>query len=396
MRKISHSCFRLLVLTGACFHLVADAAGQMRSRWSALRIEMGTGYDSNLFRIANQSDSNRVEAPLGTIEGRASWWLYWQRGIQTNLAATGGYAYYPSNTFANEWQWSAKTKTNFALKRRPSAFFPATNLEIALGAMQIDQIYTNRELGGEAYSDVNDDGLAQIQLGDLYDRKSYFLGGSLEFEFGKRSSLSLGYTRETKDYANLGDPVTQNIYSLDNTENSVAASFDIKPALPVRIKLGYAGQDRQYKYRLARSLDGTEIPNQYRQYWTNSYDLSVSWNLKRWTAKIGTGLEQRQDRYQGYYNSLQKQFGGNVTFALSSYAQFKMGLERTWKDYERLVLAGNILSNGYLTLEAGVSLSLLRGLVLQTSFIHDRESSTFPTFNYRRNIGMAVIKYSLD
>jgi hypothetical protein len=260
----------------------------------------------------------------------------------------------------------------------------------------MDQIYTNRELGGEAYRDVNEEGLAQIQLGDLYDRKSYFLAGGFEFEFRKRSSLSLRYTREVKDYADLGDPATQNFYALDNTENSVAASFDIKPTLPLRIRLGYLGEDRQYKYRLARSPDGTEIPNQRRRFWTNVYDLSASWNLKRWTAKIGTSLEQRRDRYQGYYNSVQKELAGSLSLALSSNAQVKVGLERSWKDYERLVIAGNVLSNRYLTFEAGISFSLWRSLALQTSFIHDRENSTFETFSYRRNIGMAVFSYSID
>jgi hypothetical protein len=127
MRNNFLTCCRLLVLGGVCFHLVSDAAAQMRSRWSILRIEMGTGYDTNVFRIANQSDSNRVEAPIGTLEGRASWWLHWKRGLQTNLAASGGYAHYPGNTFANEWQWSAKTKTSFAIKRRAGRFFPAVN-----------------------------------------------------------------------------------------------------------------------------------------------------------------------------------------------------------------------------------------------------------------------------
>lgn len=395
MQKKTRGCFGLLLLVGACLLLVSSAAGQMRARLATLRFELGTGYDTNLFRIADQSDSNRVAAPSEMLAGRASGWLYWKKGVQTYAAASGEYSYYPGNTFANEWQWSAKTKTSFAIKRRPSRFAPAMNLEIALGAMQVDQLYTNRELGGEAYRDVNEDGLAPIQLGDLFDRKSYFFGGGMEFAFSKSSALSVGYTREVKDYANLGNPAAPNFYSLDNAENRIEAGLDVKPSKPLKIKLAYAGQDRQYDYRLARNGNGDEISNQYRRYWTNVYGVDASWNRARWTAKIRTSLEHRRDRAQGYYNSMRGQAGGDFTLAVSSHAQINLGLAHAWKNYERVTLAGNILSNRYLTFEAGISFALLRSLALQASCIHDRETSTFAAFSHRRNIVTAVLKYSL-
>ncbi len=396
MRRNLRACSHLLLLFGVSFCLAPEARGQIQYRLSNLRIEMGTGYDSNLFRIANRSDSNRIEAPIETLAGRSSWRVNWKRGVATSILAAGEYSYYPGNAFANEWQWSATTKTSIAVKRRPSGFFPAMSLDIVFGAAQIDRIFTNRELGGESFQDVNDIGIAKLGLGDLFDRKSYFLGGGIEFKFSRSASLSLDYHREIKDYANIGDPATQLFYSLDNVENNFEADLDLNLAKPFNIKLSYGGQDRQYDYKLARDLDGVETPNRRRRYWTNVYGLSANWNAKRVSAKIGTSIWQRQDRYQGYYNSLQKQLGGDLAVAVSSYSQITLELERAWKDYERLKISGDILSNRYFTFKAGITFAVFRGLALQTSFIHDRESSTNETFSYRRNIGMAVFKYSLD
>jgi hypothetical protein len=270
------------------------------------------------------------------------------------------------------------------------------SLDIAFGAAQIDQIFTNRDLGGESFQDENEIGIGKIGLGDLFDRKSYFIGSGFEFKFSRRASLWLGYNREIKDYANIGDPATQLFYSLDNAENDFEAGFDLKPAKPVNIKLSYGGQDRQYNYKRARDLDGVETPNRRRRYWTNVYGLSANWNAKRLNAKIDASIEQRNDRFQGYYNSLQKQLGGDLAVAVTSYSQITLGLERAWKDYDRVKISGNILSNRYFTFKTGITFAVFRGLALQTSFIHDRESSTNETFSYRRNIGLAVFKYSLD
>jgi hypothetical protein len=346
--------------------------------------------------VANRSDSNRVEAPIETLEGRLSWWVYWKRGIVTNISTSGGYSYYPNNTFANEWQWSTKAKTSLAIKRRPSGFSPAMDLSITWGAMQVDKIFTSRELGGESFRDVNGKGLEKIGLGDLFDRISYFVGGGMEFKFSKRSSLSLSYNREVKDYADIGDPATQNFYSLDNVENNLEADFDIKLSKPCKIKLRYDGQDRRYEYRLARDSNGAEIPAERRRYWTNAYGLSIYWNSKRFGAKFGTNINQRKDQFEGYYNSLQTQLGGGFTLAVSASSQIFVELERGRKDYERVEISGNILSNRSFTFKAGISFSLRRELALHTSFIHDRESSTFETFSHRRNIGIAILKYSIN
>ncbi len=396
MRKNFCACSHLLVFFGVYFCQAPEAMGQIQYRLANLRIEMGTGYDSNLFRIANRSDSNRIEAPIETLAGRSSWRVNWKRGVATSILAAGDYSYYPGSAFANEWEWSAKTKTSIAIKRRPSGFLPAMSLDIAFGAAQIDQIFTNRDLGGESFQDVNEIGIGKIGLGDLFDRKSYFVSSGIEFKFSRSSSLSLGYNREIKDYANIGDPATQIFYSLDNAENNLEADLDLKLAKPFNIKLSYGGQDRQYDYKLARDLNGVETPNRRRRYWTNVYGLSANWNAKRVNAKIGASIEQRQDRFQSYYNSLQKQLGGDLAVAVSSYSQITLGLERAWKDYDRVKISGNILNNRYFTFKAGITFAVFRGLALQTSFIHDRESSTNETFNYRRNIGMAVFKYSLD
>lgn len=396
MRRSFRGCFGLLLLFNACFHHLPDAIGQIRHRLSNLRIEMGTGYDTNLFQIADRSDSNRVEAPIETLQGRLSSLVYWKRGIVTNISTSGGYSYYPNNAFANEWQWSAKAKTSFAIKRRPGGFSPAMDLNIAWGAMQVDKIFTSRELGGESLRDVNDKGLEKIGLGDLFDRISYFFGGGMEFEFGKRSSLSVGYNHEVKDYKNIGDPATPNFYSLDNVENNVEADFDIKLSKPCKIKLRYDGQDRQYEYKLARDSNGAEIPDERRRYWTNAYGLGIYWNSRRVGAKIGASLEQRQDQFEGYYNSLQTQLVGDFKLAVSASSQIFLGLERGWKDYEHVEISGNVLSNRSFTFKAGISFSLRSDLALHTSFIHDRESSTFETFSHRRNIGIAILKYSIN
>ena len=383
----------LLLLLSVYFDQVSDSMGQIRSRLSGLRIEMGTGYDTNLFRVANRSDSNRVEGPIETLEGRSSWWVYWNRDVVTSISASGGYSYYPNNTLANEWQWSAKAKTRFTIKRRPSRFFPAMNLNTAWGAMQVDKIFTSRELGGESFRDVSDKGLEKLGLGDLFDRISYFLGGGIEFEFSKYSSLSLNYNREVKDYANIGDPATSSFYALDNAENNIEATLDAKLLKPFKMKLRYRGQDRQYDYKLARDLAGAEIPNSQRRYWTNVFDLSAFWNARRLGARIGGSVEQRKDQFNGYYNSLQTQLDGEFTLVVSSLSQMFLEIERVWKDYENVGMSGTMLSNRYFTFRAGISFALLRGLVFHTSFVHDRGNSTFEPFNYQRNIVMGVLKY---
>jgi hypothetical protein len=396
MRRNFRARSHLLLLLGISFCQIPEAVGQLRYSLSNLRIEMGTGYDSNLFRIANRSDSNRVEAPIETLAGRSSWRVNWKRGVATSVLAAGQYSYYPGNAFANEWQWSAKTNTSIAVKRRASGFFPATSLDIGFGAAQIDQIFTNRELGGESFQDVNEIGIEMVGLGDLFDRKSYFFSGGIELKFSRRASLSLGYNREIKDYADIGDPATPNFYSLDNAENNLAAGLDLELSKLFRIKLRYGGEDRQYDYRLARGLNGVEAPDRRRRYWTNAYSVSAIGNAKRVSAKIGASIWQRQDRFQGYYNSLLTQLDGDLAVAVSSSSQITVELERAWKDYERVTISGNLLSNRYFTFKAGINFAILKSLALQASFIHDRESSTNETFNYNRNIGMAVFKYSLD
>jgi hypothetical protein len=326
MRRNLRACSHLLLLFGVSFCQAPEALGQIQYRLSNLRIDMGTGYDSNLFRIANRSDTNRVEAPIETLAGRSSWRINWKRGVATSILAAGEYSYYPGNAFANEWQWSAKTKTSIAVKRRPSGLLPAMSVDVAFGVAQIDQIYTNRELGGESFRDVNEIGIGMIGLGNLFDRKSYFLGGGIEFKFSRSASLSLGYNREIKDYANLGDPATPSFYSLDNAENSLAAGLDLELSKLFKIKLRYGGEDRQYEYRFARDLNGVEVPGQRHRYWTNTYGVSAIGNTKRVSAKLGASIWQRQDRFQGYYNSLQTQLDGDLAVAISSYAQITLGL----------------------------------------------------------------------
>jgi hypothetical protein len=324
------------------------------------------------------------------------WLINWKRGIATTISTDGGYSYYPNNTFANEWQWSAKANTNFAIKRRSSGFFPPMDLNFAWGAMQVDKIFTSRELGGESLRDVNDKGLETVGLGDLFDRISYFLGGGVEFNFGKSASLSSSYYREIKDYTNLGDPATPNFYSLDNAENNFQADFDLRLSKPCKLKFRYDGQDRQYEYKLARDSNGMEIPGVRRRYWTNAYGVSVYWNSGRLGGKLGAGIEERKDRFQGYYNAVQKQLSGGIIWGILANLQMIPELERAERNYERLEIGGSILSNRSFTFKAGLTFSILKDLAHHTSFIHDRESSTYATFSHRRNMGMATVKYSMD
>lgn len=396
MRNHIHRRLILLILFSFSLSFGSDSIGQIRSKLSNLRIGLSTGFNSNLFRVAEQSDTSRVEDSNETLEGKLFWWIYWNRRVKSFVSTSGSYSYYLNNTFANEWEWKAKTKTSFSIKRRPTPFFPAVKLHITFIGEQINQIYTNRALGAENFRDLNENGDEQIGVGDLFDHISYIFGGGFEFKFGKSSSLSLAYDRENRNYTDIGDPLTQNFYSLDNIRNNIKASFVIEPLSAFKIKFNYDGQDRKYDHKLVRDINGNEISNTQRHYWTNKYGLNFYWNTKGLHAKIGTNRKLRKDRFEGYYNYEQKQINGNITLPVSRYFQLNLGLERTWKDYDHLEISGNILRNRYLTLEAGYDFLLHTNVVFHTSFIHDHEKSTFEKFTYHRNIIVARFEYIMD
>jgi hypothetical protein len=113
-------------------------------------------------------------------------------------------------------------------------------------------------------------------------------------------------------------------------------------------------------------------------------------------GKLGAGMEQRKDRFQGYYNALQTQLSGGLVLAVFSNLQMLLELESAERDYERVEISGNLLNTRSFTVKAGINFSFLKDLALHTSFIHDRENSTYATFSHRRNMGIAVLKYSMD
>ncbi len=391
-----HTHLILLFLISTTLFSTSAVIGQVRSRLSNLQIEVGTGYDSNLFRVAGQSDSNRVEAPAETINGKIAGWVYWSRRIKSYVWSSGKYSYYPNKSFANEWEWKAKSKTSFAvIKRRRARFLSAIKLNISFGAVQKNTIFTNRALGAENFRDINDNGLGQVQLGDLFDRISYRYGGGVEFKFNKNSSLTFAYSHVNNDFTDIGAPATENFFSLDNAVKKIEANLDIGPSKIFKMEFSYEGQAREYDYKAARDISGREISNVQRQYWIDKYGLSAYWNVKHLQTKIAMISKKRNDRFEGYYDYVQAQIKGEMELTVSPNCILSMGLQNTWKDYIHLELAGNRLSNRYFTLETGLTVRLQKNLQLHTSFVHDREKSTFADFTYNRNIVMARFEYKM-
>ncbi len=392
-----HTHLILLFLISTSLFSTSAVIGQVRSKLSNLQIEVGTGYDTNLFRVAGQSDSNRVEAPAETINGKIAAWVYWSRRIKSYVSSSGKYSYYPNKSFANEWEWKAKSKTSFTvIKRRRARFLSAIKLNISFAGVQKNTIFTNRALGAENFRDVNDNGLGQVQLGDLFDRISYRYGGGVEFKFDKNSSLTLAYSHANNNFTDIGAPATENFFSLDNAVKKIEANFDIGPSKIFKMKFSYEGQAREYDYKAAKDISGREISNLQRQYWIDKYGLSAYWNVKRLQAKIAMISKKRNDRFEGYYNYVQAQIKGEMELTVSPNWILSMGWQNTWKDYIHLEIGGNRLSNRYFTLETGLTLPLQKNLQLHTSFVHDREKSTFATFTYNRNIVMAGFEYKME
>lgn len=229
----------LVVFFGLLLVQASDSIGRIRTKTQKLGVKIGTGYDTNIFRVSQASDSNRVEAPRETIDANLSWWIYWDRRIKTYLSTSGRYSNYQGNSFANEWDWKAKGKTSLVLIRRPGVKWM-----FEFKAARKDQIYTDRALGAENFLTLNGNEADQIPLKDLLDRFSFLVGSGLDIAFNRWSSLSLEYFMESNDYKNIDNPVLQNTYSLDNTGSGFVVDFVVEPTNSTKIKLSYGSSVR--------------------------------------------------------------------------------------------------------------------------------------------------------
>ena len=373
--------FVILFFAGA-----SSSTSGVRVKPPKVDVQIGAGYDSNIFRVSQASDSNRVEAPRQTIDGGLSWWIYWDKRIRTYLSASGQYSNYQQNTFANEWDWKARGKTFLTLNRRPRGFKPGIKWMFEFEAAQRDQIYTDRALGAENFLTLNGNGGDVVPLKDLLDRSSFLLGSGFDIDFTRWSSLSLEYFMQTNDYKNIDSPTLQSTYSLDNSESGFLVDFVIEPTRMTKIRLSYQGVERQYEHKLARNMDRVEIPDVPRQYRYDKYGVTFYWDTNFFQARIFASSRIRKDLYEGYYNYNYQQVGGRVAFDLPFNMILSLGLKSERKDYENLTLSGQVLQNRYETFDLGLAYPIWTNIDFRIIFIRDLERSTYEKFTYDRNI----------
>ncbi|NOY58665.1 MAG: hypothetical protein GXO75_07000 [Calditrichaeota bacterium] len=386
-------CYMLVVFFGLLLVQASDSIGRIRSKTPKLGVKIGTGYDTNIFRVSQASDSNRVEAPRETIDANLSWWIYWDRRIKTYLSTSGRYSNYQGNSFANEWDWKAKGKTFLALIRRPRGFRPGVKWMFEFEAARKDQIYTDRALGAENFLTLNGNGADQVPLKDLLDRSSFLIGSGFDIAFNRLSSLSLEYFMENNDYKNIDNPALQNTYSLDNVGSGFVVDFVVEPTNSTKIRLSYEGTDRRYEHKLARNLARRELADQQRRYWFDKYGLTLYWDTYRFRARLSASTRFRDDSFEGYYNYVYRHIGGNLVFGLPFDMTLSLGMKNEWKDYDNLTLADQVLQNRYATFDLGLVLPISSNFDFLVTLIHDRERSTFQKFTYDRNIILGGIVF---
>lgn len=395
MRKMNHIHHFIFMYVFCIINMNVDIAkGQVRFKPPKLAISIGTSYDSNPFRVAEISDTNRIETPASYFACKLAWWTYWNKRVKSYLSTSVNYFYLFKSSFGTEWDARVKLKTIFVLKKRPQQFIPGIDWYIQGQTLKADKIYTNRSEGAEYIVSMKGTESDQLTLGDLFDRVSYSFQSGLEFEFNKWADLEVYYELERNNYKDIGTLATENFYSLDNIEHAVVAAMKFTPSRSFAIKLLYTGYDRTYEHKIAKDLEENDIPDIKRHYWINQYDMKVYLDFIRLKGRITVGLCKRIDLCEGYYDYLKKEIDCNFEYRLSSRLHFVFSYEYAKKDYDHLTLSGNILSNQYDTLEIGCRLFISPNLSIFSSYIYNKEISNYNKFTYKRHLILAQIEYN--
>lgn len=382
------------LLTVLMFLLVQTGSAQIRFKSPKVDVTLISAYDSNILRVSEFADSNRVSGVTQRLDVSAVDWIYWSGGIKSYLSFSGDYNWFSSNYPENAGSGYLKLKTFVDIPWIQSGgWIPEVRWDFEILGALLDRYYSNRSLGEEFATIIDRISGRTMALGDLFDRKYLRLSTGLRFSFAKGVMAELEYYRQANNYTDIGDPATGDFYSLDNTEHDYLASVSVTPKSWLTVQLGYNRRDRTYDHKLASDINGDPIPNLNRTYLYNEYDIRLITTFENIEAHLRYLNRLRSDDGDGYYNyNAQKISLGASYHFLPDWTIF-LDYDTSAKLYDHITLGGNILDNSYYDFEGRVVYQLSPSFSLAAAYLYEGENSSYEKFSYARHISFIELVY---
>jgi hypothetical protein len=286
-----------------------------------IELESGLGTDSNPFRLSDslvpQSESywrNELKLSLGEV---APWFMKVKFEDQQ----------YSGDDRADNTKVSGEVgvTTQFGQAKH--------ELELSLNAGSQDRTYVSRVTGQEF-------SFGGTPFGDRYDQTYQGAEAGFEFNLGKRQKILAEIEYQKRDYE---DPTIDGLSNLDYDSTKLELSWQNYIGNEFRYRISAHTGERNYDERLARDIDGNEIPGVIESYKLTGVDLQTRYRMgKKTYAYITIGLDQRTDNGGGYYDTDTKSLGFRLSHKTQSDSQLRLSLKYRDLSYDRGDIATDI------------------------------------------------------